>query len=139
MSQVRSNRVRPVAALAGALLAWGLNLPGAMAAERVKVGLMTTLSGPGGTIGEEIRDGFQLFVRLNGSRLGGLPADIIIADDQASPEVGKQIADRMLKRDRIDVMTGIVFSNVLLPVLPDLIEARTFYVSPNTGPQDYAG
>lgn len=132
-----STRLR--AALGAAVAAMTLASGVASGADRVKIGLMTTLSGPGGVVGEDIRDAFQLFVRLNGAKLGGLPAEVIVADDQANPEVGKQTVDRLIKRDRVDLMTGIIFSNILLPALPAMIDARMFYVSPNTGPQDYAG
>ena len=108
-------------------------------AERIKVGFISTLSGPAGAIGSDVRDGFNLVVKLNGGKLGGLPAEVLVADDGVNAETGKQLVDRMLKRDKVDIMTGIVFSAVLLPVLPAILESRTFYLSPNTGPEDYAG
>ena len=67
--------------------------------EPVKIGLLSTMSGPGAGLGIDIRDGFQLAVKLGGGKLGGRPAEIIIADDQASPDVGRQTADRLVKRD----------------------------------------
>ena len=71
----------------------------AQSSEPVKIGLLSTLSGPGAGLGIDIRDGFQLAVKLGGGKLGGRPAEIIIADDQASPDVGRQTADRLVKRD----------------------------------------
>jgi branched-chain amino acid transport system substrate-binding protein len=47
--------------------------------------------------------------------------------------------DRMIQRDRVDFMTGVVFSAVLLPILHSILDSKTFYLSPNTGPRDYAG
>jgi branched-chain amino acid transport system substrate-binding protein len=111
----------------------------AQAADRVKVGLVTTLSGPGAVDGNDIRDAFQLFLKLKGDKLGGLPAELVIADDAANGETGKQVVDRLIKRDRVDLLTGIIFSSVLLPAWPTIAESGTFYVSPNTGPQDLAG
>ena len=67
--------------------------------EPVKIGLLSTLSGPGAGLGIDIRDGFQLAIKLGGGKLGGRPAEVIIADDQASPDVGRQTADRLVKRD----------------------------------------
>ncbi|MFO0490227.1 MAG: ABC transporter substrate-binding protein, partial [Curvibacter sp.] len=96
-------RTRCVAA-AAALTAL-ISLP-ALAADNVKIGLLSTLSGPGAGLGIDIRDGFQLAVKLNGGKLGGLPAEVIVADDQASPDVGRQTADRLVKRDKVDFMTG---------------------------------
>ncbi len=111
----------------------------ALAAENVKIGLLSTLSGPGAGLGVDIRDGFQLAVKLNGGKLGGLPAEVVVADDQASPDVGRQTADRLVKRDKVDFMTGVVFSNVMLAVGAPTFAAKTFYVSANAGPSQYAG
>jgi branched-chain amino acid transport system substrate-binding protein len=111
----------------------------AFAADNIKVGLLSTLSGPGAGLGIDIRDGFQLAVKLNGGKLGGLPAEVVVADDQASPDVGRQTADRLVKRDKVDFMTGIVFSNVMLAVGAPTFAAKTFYISANAGPSQYAG
>ena len=105
----------------------------------VKVGLITTLSGPGASLGVDIRDGFQLAVKLADGKIGGQTAEIIIADDQASPDTGRQAADRMIKQNKIDFMTGIVFSNVMLAVGPPTFQSKTFYISANSGPSQYAG
>lgn len=117
----------------------GLSGGAAHAAEQIKVGFLTTLSGPGGALGADIRDGFELAVRHAGGKLGGLPVALNIRDDQMSPDVGRQETERLLKRDKVDVMTGTVFSNVLLPVLPGILASDTVYLSANTGPADYAG
>jgi len=111
----------------------------ALAADNIKVGLLSTLSGPGAGLGIDIRDGFQLSVKLNGGKLGGLPAEVVVADDQASPDVGRQTADRLVKRDKVDFMTGIVFSNVMLAVGAPTFASKTFYISANAGPSQYAG
>ncbi len=111
----------------------------AQAADTVKVGLLTTLSGPGAALGVDIRDGFVLAVKQAGGTLGGLEADVIVADDQLSPDAAKQTADRLLKRDRVDFMTGIVFSNIMLAVGQPVFQSKTFYISANAGPSQYAG
>lgn len=109
------------------------------AADKIKVGFLSTLSGPGGALGVEIRDGFQLALKHRNDKLGGLPVELIVVDDQQNPDVGRQAAERLLKRDRVDVMTGMVFSNVLLPIMPSILNNDTVYLSTNTGPADYAG
>ena len=109
------------------------------AADRVKVGFLSTLSGPGAGLGVDIRDGFALALKSTGGTLGGLPAELLVVDDQQNPDVAKQATDRLVKRDRVDFMTGIVFSNVMLAVGPTIFEARTYYVSANAGPSQYAG
>ncbi|MBY0464703.1 MAG: ABC transporter substrate-binding protein [Burkholderiales bacterium] len=106
---------------------------------QVKVGLLSTLSGPGAGLGVDIRDGFQLAVKLSGGKLGGQAAEVIVADDQASPDVGRQTADRLVKRDKVDFMTGIVFSNVMLAVGTPTFQSKTYYISANAGPSQMAG
>ena len=111
----------------------------AQTSDPVKVGLLSTLSGPGAGLGVDIRDGFQLALKLNGGKLGGRVAEVVIADDQASPDVGRQTADRLIKRDKVDFLTGIVFSNVMLAVGAPTFQSKTFYISANAGPSQYAG
>ncbi|MFM8556789.1 MAG: ABC transporter substrate-binding protein [Betaproteobacteria bacterium] len=125
-----------VAALAAAMLG---GAGAAVAADKVKVGLVSTLSGPNAAIGNDIRDAFMLVVKLNGGRLGGLPAEVLIADDQFKPDVGKQLFERMVKRDKVDFLTGVVFSNIMLAGLPEAIEGKTIYLSPNAAPSPIAG
>jgi len=111
----------------------------AHAADKVKVGFMTTLSGPAAAIGTDIRDGFNLALKMSGGKLGGLPAEVLLADDQQNPDTGKQAADKFLKRDHVDFITGIVFSNVLLAVSPAVFDNKTFLISANAGPSALAG
>ncbi len=111
----------------------------AQAATSVKVGMLSTLSGPGAALGVDIRDGFNLALKHSGGKLGGLPAEVIVADDQGKPDAAKQAADRLVKRDQVDFMTGVVFSNVMLAVGKPIFDAKTFYISANAGPSQYAG
>ena len=129
------HRLALAATLGGALLA----ASAAQAADAVKIGFLTTLSGPGAVIGNEVRDGFNLGIKNSGDKLGGLPVQMEIIDDQQKPESGLQAVDRFIKRDKVDLVTGVVFSNVLLPLLPGILASDTIYLSPNTGPSDYAG
>jgi branched-chain amino acid transport system substrate-binding protein len=126
---------RTLAALAAAV---ALALP-AHGADKVKIGFISTLSGPNAAIGTDIRDGFNLAIKLAGGKLGGLPAEVLVADDQLNPDVAKQNADRMLKRDRVDFVTGTVFSNVVLAIAPQILETKTFFIGPNAGPAQYTG
>lgn len=105
----------------------------------LKIGFITTLSGPAGYLGQDIRDAFQLFVDTNGGKLGGAPVEIIVEDDGMKPGQGKQIADRMMKGQKIKLFTGIVFSNVLGAVAPDILDNKGIYVSPNAAPSAFAG
>lgn len=115
-------------------------LTAAQAADKtVKVGFLSTLSGPAAGLGVDIRDGFQLALKHLNGKLGGLPAEVIYADDKQDPNTAKQTTERFLKKDKVDFMTGIVFSNVLLTVGKSVFDNQTFYISPNAGPSQLAG
>jgi branched-chain amino acid transport system substrate-binding protein len=111
----------------------------AQGADKVKIGFISTLSGPNASIGSDIRDAFNLAVKLNGGKLGGLPAEVLVSDDQLKPENAKQIAERYLQREKVDFITGIVFSNVVMAVAPDAIANKVFFISPNAGPAQFTG
>ncbi|HEX7052792.1 MAG TPA: ABC transporter substrate-binding protein [Burkholderiales bacterium] len=127
--------------LTGLALALSLSFAplGAHAAKELKIGFLSTLSTPAGGLGVEIRDGFNLALKLKGGRLGGLPTEVIIADDALNPDNGRQLAERMLRRDRVNLMTGIVFSNVMLAVWPTIERAKVFYIAPNSTPTSITG
>ena len=101
--------------------------------------MITTLSGPAGYLGQDIRDGFQLALDQQGGKLGGVPVALTVADDGLKPGQGKQIADRLLNDDGVKLLTGIVFSNVADAAVPDIVGSGAFYVSPNAGPSSFAG
>lgn len=124
------------ALLAAATLA---TAPAAFAADAVKVGFVSTLSGPAAGLGVDIRDGFQLALKHLGGRLGDRPAEVIVADDQQNPNTARQATERMLKKDKVDFMTGIVFSNILLTVAKPVLDSQTFFISANAGPSQLAG
>jgi branched-chain amino acid transport system substrate-binding protein len=103
----------------------------------VKIGLLTTLSGPGGYLGADIRDAVML--AADGGRLGGVPVQILVEDDGLKPAQAKQTINRFLKSDGVRLFTGVVFSNVAEAIVPDLLEDGAIYVSPNAGPSLFAG
>ncbi|MFN0038698.1 MAG: ABC transporter substrate-binding protein [Burkholderiales bacterium] len=109
------------------------------AADKIKIGFLSTLSGPSAAIGLDIKDAFELLIEQNGGKLGGLPAEIVTADDQQNADTGKQLVERLLKRDRVDIVTGIVFSNVMVAVAPAVFESQTFLVSANSTPTLFSG
>ena len=105
----------------------------------LKIGMITTLSTAGGYLGEDMRDGFQLAIDEEHGKLGGVPVQVLVEDDGLKPANGKQIADKFLQQDKIQLFTGIIYSNVALAVVPSVVEAGAFYVSPNSGPSQLAG
>ncbi len=110
-----------------------------MAAEPVTIGMITTLSTKAGYLGEDIRDGFQLAINEQSGKLGGVTVNLVVEDDGRKPGKGIQIAERFIKRDKIKIMTGIVFSNVAMAVVPKVVRDKVFYISPNAGPSKLAG
>src|SRR4249919_3723412 len=88
------------------------------AADKVKIGFISTLSGPSAALGVDIRDAFLLAVKMNGGKLGGLPAEVLVGDDQFKPDVGRQLADKYVKLDKVNFLTGMVFSNIMLAAAP---------------------
>jgi branched-chain amino acid transport system substrate-binding protein len=129
------------ALLAGLALSVALIGAPAYAQDKVKIGLITTLSGPQAGIGREMVDGFNLALKHAGGKLGGAEVELIVGDDQFKPDVGKSVAERMVQRDRVDIVTGVVFSNILLALSDTVLKDRrgVFLINSNAGPSQYAG
>jgi branched-chain amino acid transport system substrate-binding protein len=124
--------------LCGAALAFAISAP-ALAQQPVKIGMITTLSGPGGYLGQDVRDAFNLAIEMEGGRLGGAPVQLLVEDDALKPGQGKEIAERFMRTERIRLLTGVIFSNVAGAVVPDVLDNGGVYVSPNAGPSNFAG
>ena len=120
-----------------AAAALGLSAP-ALAAP-VKVGIALDISGPFAALGAEARDGFALGIKQLGGKLGGQPVEFVQADMAGSPDQARQLVDRMVQRDRIDLFTGPIGSNVAIAVGPTLFAAKVPYLSSNAGPSQFAG
>ncbi|MBB6261008.1 branched-chain amino acid transport system substrate-binding protein [Paenochrobactrum gallinarii] len=125
--------------LAMSVLAFSTLPYAALAQEPVKIGMITTLSGPAGYLGQDIRDGFKLAMEMDGGKLGDVAVDLIVEDDSQKPGQGKQIAERLLNNDKVQLFTGIVFSNVAGATVPDILDGEAFYVSTNAAPSNLAG
>jgi len=121
------------------LLMLALCSSSAFAAGPVKIGVVTTLSGPGGYTGQDVRDGILLAVEQGGGKLGGVPVDIRVEDDALKPAQGREVADRFIQQDHIKILTGVVFSNVMGAVVPTTEAADTIFISPNAGSSEFAG
>jgi len=126
------------AAVMASCLAGSFAVP-AMAQAPVKIGFITTLSGPGGYLGADARDAFQLAIDLGGGKLGGAPVQLVVEDDALKPGQGKEITERFMKNEKIKLFTGIIFSNVLAAVAPEVIDNDGVYVSLNAAPSNFAG
>jgi branched-chain amino acid transport system substrate-binding protein len=107
--------------------------------EVVRVGYMTTLSGGAGIIGKQMQNAVELALEHKGGRLGGMEAEVIFVDDQRKPDVAKQLANRLVKSDRVDVVAGIIWSNVLMAVMKPITRSDTLLIGSNAGPSPIAG
>ncbi|MFZ7092897.1 ABC transporter substrate-binding protein [Primorskyibacter sp. 2E233] len=106
-----------------------------VATAEVKVGMITTLSGGGAGLGIDVRDGFMLAIEQSGR--DGI--EVIVEDDQRKPDVAVQLADKLVQSEKVDVLTGIIWSNLAMAVVPSVTAQGKFYLSPNAGPSQLAG
>ena len=109
------------------------------AADKLTLGFMTTLSGPGAVVGNDIRDGMRLALDHLNNRVGGLPTTVLIEDDRQKPEVAVELANKFVKQDHVDALIGFSFSNLLLAAYNPVIQSETVLISSNPGPSQIAG
>ncbi|MBY0317148.1 MAG: ABC transporter substrate-binding protein [Reyranella sp.] len=120
-----------------AALAFGLP---AMAQTPIKIGFVSTFSGPQAAIGEDMRRSVELAKEHLGGKMGGVPFEIIYEDDQFKPDVGKARSEKLVQQDKVNVIAGYIWSNVLLASLKSVTdEGDTILISSNAGPSQIAG
>src|SRR5258707_1616381 len=105
----------------------------------VKIGLISTFSGPPAAIGNDMRNSFELALDHLGRKLGGLPVEVIYEDDQTKPDVGVQKPQKLIESDKVDFVVGYIWSNVLLASLKPLVDTKTMTVVTNAGASQIAG
>ena len=105
----------------------------------IKIGFVSTFSGPVAAIGNDMRNSFELALDHHGRKLGGLPVEVIYEDDQVKPEVGVQKVQKLIESDKVDFLVGIIWSNVLLASLKPIIDSKTFTIITNAGASQLSG
>jgi branched-chain amino acid transport system substrate-binding protein len=120
-----------------ALVALGVAPAGAQ--QPVKIGFISTFSGPTAVIGNDMRNSFELALDHLGRKMGGKPVEVIYEDDQQKPEVGVQKSQKLVESDKVDFVIGYIWSNVLLASLKPVVDSQTFLISANAGPSQIAG
>jgi branched-chain amino acid transport system substrate-binding protein len=105
----------------------------------IKIGFISTFSGPPAAIGNDMRNSFELALDHHGRKIGGLPVEVIYEDDQTKPEVGVQKTQKLIESDKVDFVVGYIWSNVLLASLKPLIDSKTFTIVTNAGASQLAG
>lgn len=111
----------------------------AFAQEKIKVGVIVTLSGPGAVLGQQARDGFALALKDLGGKMGGKDVELIVVDDELKPDIAVTKVKGLIERDKVDFVVGPIFSNILQAIHKPVVESSTFLISPNAGPSSFAG
>src|SRR5436309_15267961 len=125
------------ALLAASLVAAGSFTTPALA--QLKISFIAELSGPQGGLGQDQYDAFMLVVEQNGGKLGGVPVQILKEDSQLKPDVATQIVEKLIERDRVPIITGITFSNIMMAEHKKITEKEVFLIGSNAGPAPIAG
>jgi branched-chain amino acid transport system substrate-binding protein len=125
--------------LMGTVALVALGTAPAVAQQSVKIGFVSTFSGPTAVIGNDMRNSFELALDHLGRKMGGKPVEVIYEDDQQKPEVGVQKSQKLIESDKVNFVVGYIWSNVLLASLKPVVDSQTFLISSNAGPSQIAG
>src|SRR3982074_1736655 len=109
------------------------------AKEKLKIGVIVTLSGPAAALGQQVRDGFALAIKDLGGKMAGRDVAVVVVDDELKPDGAVTKAKGLLERDKVDFVVGPIFSNILQAIHKPVTDTKTFLITPNAGPSSYAG
>src|ERR1035441_7821801 len=124
-----------LAASAAVLLAAG---PAVAQQKTIRIGFVSTFSGPTAVIGNDMRNSFELALDHLGRKMGGKPVEVIYEDDGQKPDVGKQKTEKLVQSDHVDFIAGYIWSNVMLASLKPIVDSKTMFVDANAGPSQLA-
>lgn len=125
--------------MAGLAVLLSMTAGGAIAQEKLRIGVIVTLSGPAAALGAQVRDGFALGVKDLGGKMGGREVEIVAVDDELKPDAAVTKVKGLLEREKVDFVVGPIFSNILQAIHKPVTDTKTFLISPNAGPSSYAG
>jgi len=125
-----------LAAGAAAMLVAG---PALTQQKSVKIGFVSTFSGPVAAIGNDMRNAFELALDHMDRKMGGLPVEVVYEDDTLKPEVGKQKTEKLIESDKVDFVSGFIWSNVVYASYKPVVDAKTFLIIANAGETRLAG
>jgi branched-chain amino acid transport system substrate-binding protein len=111
----------------------------AQAQEKLKIGVIATLSGPPAVLGQQLRNGFNLAVKTLSGKLGGRDTEVNVADDELKPDLAVNKVKTLVERDKVDFVVGPIFSNILAAIMKPATEGGTILISPNAGTSNFAG
>jgi branched-chain amino acid transport system substrate-binding protein len=116
-----------------------LGMSPAHAQDKLKIGVVATLSGPPAVLGQQLRNGFNLAVKTLGGKLGGREVEVTVADDELKPDLAVSKVKALVERDKVDFVVGPIFSNILAAIMKPATEGGAFLISPNAGTSNFAG
>jgi len=111
----------------------------AAAQQSVKIGFVSTFTGPPAAIGNDMRNSFELGLDHHGRKIGGLPVQVTYEDDQTTPRTGLEKTQKLIESEKVDFVVGYIWSNVLLASLKPLVDSKTMTVVTNAGASQLAG
>lgn len=127
--------VKGFAAVSALLLTVG----GAAAQDKIRIGLIYTLSGPPAALGQQSKNAFELAVKHLGGKMGGKEVELFVADDELKPDLAIQKVRALIERDKVDFVVGPIFSNVLVAIHKPVMEGGKIFISTNAGASSFAG
>jgi branched-chain amino acid transport system substrate-binding protein len=134
--EVLMKQVLRAAVLAATLV---MAAPSVYAQAPIRIGFVGELSGPQGALGQDQYDAFMMLVEANGGKLGGVPVQIFKEDSQLKPDVATQVVDKLLEKDKVQIITGVTFSNIMMTVHKKITDKGVFLIGSNAGPSPIAG
>ena len=111
----------------------------AAAQDKIRIGLIYTLSGSPSALGQQSKNGFELALKNLAGKMGGKDVELVVADDELKPYVAIQKVRGLLERDRVDFVVGPIFSNILVAIHKPVIDAGKILISTNAGTSNFAG
>jgi branched-chain amino acid transport system substrate-binding protein len=121
--------VRVKAILLGTAAAAAISTVAAAQGQSIKIGFVSTFSGPTAVIGNDMRNAFELALDHLGRKMDGLPVEVIYEDDGQKPDIGRQKSEKLVQSDKVDFVVGYIWSNVLLASLKPVVDSKTFLIS----------
>src|SRR2546430_12362103 len=112
---------------------------GTQAQEKLKIGIIATLSGPPAVLGQQVSNGFNLGVKTLDGKLGGREVEVIVVDDELKPDLAVTKVKALVGRDKVEFVVGPIFSNVLAAIMKPVTEGGAILISPNAGTSNFAG
>ncbi len=138
MTRRSTPRVALAAVVAFGAAVFGMAAP-SIASAQIRIGFIAELSGPQGPLGQDQYDALMMVVERNGGKLGGHPVTVIREDSQLKPPVAVQLVDKLIDKDRVQIITGVTFSNIMMAIHKQVTDKKVFLIGSNSGPSPVAG